>query len=211
VTDKPGVPNPDIFVFDLGGVLCEFSPERRWAALGAASGLPADEVRRRIDDAGLIDLADRGKLTRDEEFQRATSSLGLTCDYPTYRALWCAAFRCDPGVIEIARALHARHRTVLLTNNGPVLLDALSQDLRVVGREFDRLLVSAMFGATKPADVIYRGVERELVVEPARLCLIDDSWANVDGARRSGWRGMQFMSATLLREELATFLEAEDG
>ena len=55
---------PEVVVFDLGGVLCEFSTKRRLDALSSASGLPPHEVALRLDDCRLIELADRGQLTR---------------------------------------------------------------------------------------------------------------------------------------------------
>ncbi len=117
---------PEVVVFDLGGVLCEFSTKRRLDALSSASGLPPHEVALRLDDCRLIELADRGQLTREAEYERAIAALELECDYPTYRALWCSEFMPDPGVIAIARTVRHQARTAILTNNGPVLLDALT-------------------------------------------------------------------------------------
>jgi putative hydrolase of the HAD superfamily len=193
-------------VFDLGGVLCEFLPNRRLAKLAEASGLAPDEVRQLLNESRLIHMADRGELDRASEYRLAASVLGLRCDYPTYRALWCSALEPNPDVIAIASALRERHRTAILTNNGPVLLDALSHNLLSVGREFDDLFVSAMFGAIKPAEDTFRGVERSLGVPPERLLLIDDSEANVAGAERRGWRAIHFTSAAALVEDLQTIL-----
>jgi glucose-1-phosphatase len=195
-----------ILVFDLGGVLCEFSPRRRLAALGDASGLAPDEVRQLLEDCRLIHLADRGHLDQDGEYRLATSVLGLDCDYPTYRSLWCSALEPNGDVIAVARGLHDSYRTAILTNNGPVLLDALNHDLQMVGKEFDDLFVSATFGAIKPAEDVFRGVERVLGVPPERLILIDDSQANVAGAERRGWRGIQFTSVPALVTDLQAVL-----
>jgi glucose-1-phosphatase len=199
--------NPELVVFDLGGVLCEFSPKRRLYALSDASGLPPDEVALRLDDCGLIDRADRGQLTRDAEYELAVAALGLACDYPTYRSLWCRAFKPYPDVIAIARAVRLRLRTAILTNNGPVLLDALTHDLSDVGRGFDDIFVSAMFHATKPEEIVFRGVESKLGVPPGNLLLIDDSMPNVAGALRCGWQGIHFTSAAQLDQELQRALD----
>lgn len=191
-----------VFIFDLGGVLCEFSTERRLAALSEASGLSPNDVRRLLEESRLIHLADLGELDQESEYRLATLTLGLECDYATYRALWCSAFKPVYEVIGIARALHETHRTAILTNNGPVLLDALRHELRNAGQEFDDVFVSAMFGAIKPAESVFRGVERELGVPPSRLLLIDDAEANVAGARRCGWQGIHFRSAAQLKEAI---------
>ena len=87
-------------------------------------------------------------------------------------------------------------------NNGPVTRDALSHDLADVGSSVDRIFVSGMFGAMKPAAQVYRGLESAMQVRPAELVLIDDSRANVDGARQAGWSGIHFQSASQLDDEL---------
>jgi len=193
---------PEVVVFDLGGVLCEFSTKRRLDALSSASGLPPHEVALRLDDCRLIELADRGQLTREAEYERAITALELECDYPTYRALWCSAFKPNPGVIAIARTVRHQGRTAILTNNGPVLLDALTHDLSDVGREFTDVFVSAMFHATKPQEIVFRGVESKLGVAAQNLLLIDDSMSNIAGARGCGWQGIHFTSAAQLDHEL---------
>ena len=207
MSSRSNLSEPPILVFDLGGVLCQFSPSRRLAPLGEASDVAPDEVRQLLEDCRLIHLADRGHLDQDGEFRLATSVLGLDCDYSTYRSLWCSALEPNGDVIALARTLHERHRMAILTNNGPVLLDALSHDLQMVAQEFDDLFVSAMFGAIKPAEDVFRGVERSLGVPPERLILIDDSQANVAGAERRGWRGIQFTSAPALVGDLQMMLD----
>ena len=198
---------PPVLVFDLGGVLCSFSTERRLAAFADACGSSPDELKLLLEDSRLIHMADRGQLDLQSEYRLATSVFGLECDYPTYRALWCSALQVNAEVIEIARALGRRHQTAILTNNGPVLLDALRHDLKAVGECFDHLFVSAMFGAIKPAEEVFRGVERELGVASNRLLLIDDSEANVAGARRCGWHAIRFTSAQQLREDVRLLLQ----
>ncbi|MFN0073640.1 MAG: HAD family hydrolase [Chloroflexota bacterium] len=192
-----------VMVFDLGGVLCQFQPERRLSALSHASSLSVEEVSGRLNESRLIERADRGELSRIAEFQEGAALLGLQCDYPAYRALWCSAFTPNPDVITIARDLRRQVRTVLLTNNALVLHDALAHELEIVGRELDDAFVSAMFGATKPDPAVFLGVEQALRSPSQNLTLIDDSSANVAGAIRAGWSGITFTSARRLLADLA--------
>ena len=55
-----------VVVFDLGGVLCHFRPDRRLAALAAETGLVAAQIEQAIRGSGLDRRAEQGELTRDE-------------------------------------------------------------------------------------------------------------------------------------------------
>jgi HAD superfamily hydrolase (TIGR01509 family) len=109
--------------------------------------------------------------------------------------MWCAAFAPMPEALEIVRAVRVQATTAILTNNGPVLLDALRHDLAEVSCDVDHLFLSAQFGATKPSPVVFAGVSAELQVPASEILLVDDTLRNVDGARVAGWRSVHFVSA----------------
>ena len=56
----------DLVFFDLGSVVCRFYPERRLAAIRAATGLDEREIHERIWGSGLDDRMDRGRYSLDE-------------------------------------------------------------------------------------------------------------------------------------------------
>lgn len=200
---RPSHGIPRAFIFDLGGVLCDFRTERRLHAFADLTGLTPEAVRARLYDSGFVDRADRGELTLEEELEEGRSLLGLQCDQATYRRLWCTAFSPNRAVMALAQRLHGLSVTAILTNNGPVTLDALRHELSEVGACVHHIYLGAMFGATKPGLAVYRGVEQALQKAANQLVLIDDSIVNVEGARLAGWTGVHFRSAEQLTRELA--------
>src|SRR5262249_56752601 len=110
---------------DFGEVVSEFVPERRLTMLAAVSGLPKAEVQRRIWGCGLADACDVGRYSAEEMHDRVCTALGIRLPRAELRRLMCLPFRIDVAVIAIARGLRKRVRVGLLTNNAPLLLEAL--------------------------------------------------------------------------------------
>ena len=72
----------------------------------------------------------------------------------------------------------------MLTNNGPLLYEALAEILPDVFRIFgSRAHASFQFGARKPQPRGVRALARRYGVDPARAVFIDDDDAYVAGAR----------------------------
>jgi HAD superfamily hydrolase (TIGR01509 family) len=115
---------------------------------------------------------------------------------------WCLAFEPVPELLAVARSLLTRVRVGLLSNNPPLLLEALPVYLPEVASLFSPILFSCEFGALKPEAAFFEGVSEHVGLVPSQLLLIDDSLANVSGARRAGWQAIQFTSLLDLRRDL---------
>lgn len=68
---------------------------------------------------------------------------------------------------------------------------------------FQGILVSGEEGLLKPEPEIYALTERRFGLDPARTLLIDDSAANVEGARACGWQALHFENAAQAADALA--------
>jgi hypothetical protein len=113
-------------LFDLGGVVCRFHPERRLLALASDCGLSEREVRARIWDAGFDRDCDLGRYTADEVYRQTRQRLGLKASYEEFRRMWALAFEPDPAVRSLVDSLRSCVHTGLLTDNGPVLRDVMA-------------------------------------------------------------------------------------
>lgn len=65
--------------------------------------------------------------------------------------------------------------------------------------------VSADVGLIKPDRAIYAHHASSFGLDPAATLFIDDSLANVEGARAAGWQAVQFFDAERLRSDLAGY------
>jgi 2-haloacid dehalogenase len=65
--------------------------------------------------------------------------------------------------------------------------------------------VSADVGLIKPDRAIYEHHARAFGLEPKATLFIDDSRANVEGARAAGWQSVQFTDPERLKSDLARY------
>lgn len=195
----PVQPRVKAVLFDLGNVVCSFEPQRRLEALAKESNLPATLVSKLLWGSGFVSRAD---YTAEEEFAFVRDALALSCSYEIYRGIWAQAFVPNAQVLKLVELVRTQDITVLLSDNGPVLSDALQHELALVARPFDRIFLSWSFGATKPDSRLLTAVEEQLKLSPSELLLVDDSSSIIAGVLKRGWVGQRFDSAERLEQEL---------
>jgi putative hydrolase of the HAD superfamily len=192
---------PKVIFFDLGGVVCQFLPQRRLDALGEACGVSSDQVEGVLYTSGLIRRWDLGHDSSAEIHRTVMDRLGYPGSLAELQELWCRAFEPDPQVLQLVDRLRPLH-TALLTDNDHLLLDALPQVLPEVGSRFDTLLFSCRLGAAKPDPVVFTRALDLTGCAPAEAVFIDDKAANVAAAQELGITAIQFGGAAGLGADL---------
>jgi putative hydrolase of the HAD superfamily len=194
----------EVVLFDLGGVVCAFHPDRRLKALSEATGLPERTIHARIWESGLDRALDTGVHDAASAHRALCDALEADLTPDRLAASWARAFDPDLAVLTLVQAVHRRARTGLLTDNGPILLASLPVLFPEVHAAFDWLLFSCTLRATKPsAELFARGLER-IAVPPGRVLLVDDSPCNVEGARAHGLQAVVFETVEQLRRDLTS-------
>lgn len=184
--------SPELILFDLGDVVCQFLPQRRLDALSEATGLSTTELYERLWESGLTSAFDRGEYPRAEMVAAINTAIGVDLPDADLTDIWCLAFETNHEVVARAREMRTDHRVGMLTNNPPLLFETIPTHFPEIAKTFEPILFSSVFGVRKPDPAIFRAVEEHLGLAPEMLMLIDDSPANVDAARARGWRGVVF-------------------
>jgi len=195
-----------VLVFDLGGVACQWLPDRRLAALSGLSGLPPGTIDQLVFDSGFDDAGERGQFSPEAFATELANMLGVDTSPASTVALrqaWAQAYEPLPSLLRVVRS--AACRTALFTNNGPLLEQSLAHELSVVGEVFDDLLLSWRTGAAKPDDEAFRRATTVLGVAPDQVLFFDDSEPNVAAARAFGWRAHRFTTVLDVQATLATW------
>lgn len=192
-----------LILLDLNGVLYHYNREARVHALASISHRPPALINAAIWGSGFEDSGDAGAVDADAYLQGFAAAIG----YNLSEAEWIAALRAAINPIPEALALMSRIRTditcAVLTNNNLLVgrhFATLYPEVAV--RVGDHAYVSAEFGARKPDPEAYRRCLARLGAEPATALFIDDSQANVAGARAAGLSGHHATSAEDLTAEL---------
>jgi glucose-1-phosphatase len=192
-----------LILFDLNGVLYRYDREARVAHLASITKRSADVIKTAIWDSGFEDSGDAGTLDAAAYLR----GFGACIGYDLAEADWVAAQQVAATPIAETLALLPRIRLevscAVLTNNNLLVLRHFStlypEVAALVG---GRACVSAEFGARKPDPEAYRRCLVRLGAVPAATLFVDDSVANVAGAREAGLLGCDYTEPEELAAEL---------
>lgn len=176
---------PEIVVFDLGGVLVEFSGFTTLPPLLQGEP-PAEEVRRRWIASPSVAAFERGALT-GEEFAAAFVgewNLDVTPqDFLDQFSGWALDFY--PGARELVGAVRRRMATACFSNSNPIHWERNFKRFGIP-QSFDHSFASFQLGVVKPDAEAFELIASRLAIAPRKILLLDDTEVNVAGARAAG-------------------------
>jgi 2-haloacid dehalogenase len=183
----------DAVVFDLGGVLLDWSPTHV---------LSADDVEA-LDIDGAQRALDLGTPPGDVRERWRIANPTRTALVDRYFDEWHRTVA-GPNDDVVAILTRLRDRAV-----GLYVLSNFSGELFRQARPrfaflewFDGLVISGDEGVIKPDSQIYRVLIDRFGLTPSRTVFIDDREENVAGARVAGLTGIHFRSAFELGSQL---------
>jgi glucose-1-phosphatase len=192
-----------LILFDLNGVLYRYDREARIAYLHSVSSQSPDAIRSAIWDSGFEDSGDSGALDATAYLK----GFGARILYDLPEAEWVSAQLVAVMPIDATLGLLPRLSpdvlcAVLTNNNFLVKKHFATLYPEVAALVDDRSYVSAEFGARKPDPEVYRRCLARLGVPPESTLFVDDSTANVAGAREAGLQELDYTTADELAAEL---------
>jgi 2-haloacid dehalogenase len=192
----------DAVVFDIGGVLLDWSPDYLYADL-----IPDVEQRNLF----LTEVATRDWNAQQDAGRTWSEAVAeLVGQHPQHRE-WIEAYdtgwlKMVKGVFEDTAELLKEIRALGLPTYA---LTNFSQEKWEVAQEafpiltvFDGEVVSGAEQTMKPGEKIYRILLERFDLDPARTFYTDDMQYNVDGARAVGIDAELFTGAADLRAHL---------
>jgi len=192
-----------IVLFDLGDVVADFDPAPRIAEFARHARLTGAEVTARLSAGDFWRNTDRGACSSDEMHEQICTRLDYRFSRAELLRLQAAAFTLRPEVVRLAIEVSARARVGVLTNNAPLLQDALPTHFPELTRVFAPILYSFEFGCAKPERALFERVAARMALEPKQIVFVDDQVSHVEAARSVGWDALRFESVAGLRCALA--------
>ncbi len=190
-------------IFDLGKTIIPFEIDRGYAALAPHCGLKREEMRRRLQEATIVQRFEAGEVSPERFVEEFSAALGLKLDYGRFCELWSSIFLPEPLVPEeLLEGLAKRYRMLLLSNTNAIHF-AMVRVRYPILRHFDDFVLSYEVGALKPAEKIYRAAVERAGCAPEECFFTDDIDSYVEGARAVGLDAVQFESAEQIERELA--------
>lgn len=178
-------------IFDFFGVICsEISPfwfEEHFAEKGK-------ELRQQY-----LRPADRGDISQEELFKQLSVMAGVSAE--EIEKDWEARIRFNTELIQFIKELRTQYKVGLLSNaTSPFFHTVMA--LSGTAELFDQVIVSSEIGHAKPEPEIYEAMLSNMELAPSEALMIDDSQINLDGAKRVGMPGYQYISVQGLRDFL---------
>src|SRR5476651_1061918 len=197
-----------VLVLDIDGVVSLAQPGSAhpwYATLKQDLDLDYAEIQRDFFRKNWHEVV-RGRLDLYAALNDYFQAKGLSDRLEAFVAYWFekdAVIDCD--VLAQADAWRARTggRCFAATNQEHHRL-AYMRDTVGLGKHFDEMIYSAALGVCKPERVFFTTAQARMGVAVAQSILfVDDSPANVDGARMAGWRAMLYRGPESLAAALA--------
>ncbi len=198
-------------VFDYGNTLIEFSVRQALAcdarlsdALSGMFGPHDATVLRRIREADRIapyagdppeyrenDMAVITRRAVVQLYGRPPSSAELQRLLRARFDAFVEVVAADPETVPVLERLAPHFRLALLSNYPDAAAIRESLHRTALDRFLDPVIVSADLGRVKPHPLPFARMQETLGLPPDAILYVGDNWlADVQGARRAGWRSV---------------------
>lgn len=192
-------------IFDVGGVLVrthDWSGRRRWEEQLA---LEPGQAEYLVFNSEMGQKAQRGDIAQTDLWQWLRSHLALDDEQLAgFRQDFWSGDRLDESLVDYIHALRPRYQTAIISNFDDSLRHTLASTYPAA-RAFDLIVVSAEERVMKPDSRIYRLTLERLGRRPGEAVFVDDSPANVAGARALGMHAVHYKAGMDVPAALAAF------
>ena len=196
----------DVLLFDLGGVLVEFSGVRDLAML-LNGRLSEAEISEQMSHYLPIEQFGLGKLSPRDFGERFVKDWNIELSPEDFlREFQSWSKRLLPGAFELLTLLRPQFRLAALSNSNALHWERNTNDLGLTGL-FDVAISSHQVGLYKPNPQIYLTALDRLAVLPDRVMFFDDVPAYVTAASVLGIHafeveGVEGVRSRLIQEHL---------
>jgi putative hydrolase of the HAD superfamily len=202
-------PEPEVVLFDLGGVLMNFGGLRRLAQLTGSEEGPA--LATRWASSKWVQAFEQGTCDADTFASGITAEWGLDltpAEFLNDFAHWSAGP--FTGSVDLVHRLQGTIQMGCLSNTNPVHWQRHLDHWGIV-QHFDWTFTSHELGMMKPDPAMYMHVVGAIGLPPDRLLFLDDVEENVRAARSSGMRAEQTRGLQEVENALRVHLAADSA
>ncbi len=191
-----------VIVFDLGNVLIPFDYSKIVNKLNSISdGLGNKFAKLYSENYEYHRNFERGKITRKEFLETMSNWMEHKVSIEQFCKIYSDIFTLNENVISLIPQLKKNFKVVLLSNTNEIHEEYGYGHYEFLNY-FDKIFLSHKVGAVKPEEKIYRAVESYTQKPSQEHLFIDDVIEYIEGAKRCGWDGIQFLNYENLIDEL---------
>ena len=196
-------------LLDIGGVLIDLDLSACISAFREVLGFQRiTELLDPCHQKGIYGDLEAGRLSAQHfrELILAESAPGSRPE-DVDRCMYALLSGMQEDTVATVKDLAGRYNLYLLSNNNPISMVRCREILRENGlpseQYFKGEFISADMCLMKPSREFYEAVIRRLALKPEEILFVDDSPANVEGARAVGIQARLLQKGALLSTLLA--------
>lgn len=200
---------PVNIVFDLGGVLFDWNPQKLLQRLYPEAGqLVLSSIFEHQDWKDL----DRGRINQTQAVCRMAARTGRS-EEELHALLHHTRASLTPleDSWALIGQLHAQQIPLYVMSNMPARTYQYLRQLHDRWHYFSGILISAELGLAKPEPAIFDYLLSHYRLDAAQTILIDDSQDNIDGAREAGLQAIHFNGVENCRQQLQQLRQAGEA
>ncbi len=180
-------------IFDLGAVIINIDENRSHTAIKRLSGPAYSKIQADANKTSIFEHFERGTLDAKQFRDFFRGHLDDEISDERFDLAWNAMLMDIPQArIDLLLELHKHYRIFLLSNTNIIHMKRINHYIKSVyglssfDRIFEKVYLSYELGCRKPEAEIYERVFSENNLGLEETLFIDDSRANVEGARSVG-------------------------
>lgn len=186
-------------MFDLGGVVIDYSNADYYAYLGRRHKIPESKVKK-IIEGKYIDALEKDKLSIKSFESKLAKDLGVTKKKIEWYQFYKKRARINVDVAALVRLLHKDYITAYISNIDRTRYFYTMKILDL--DDFDYRFTSCYVKSRKPEAKIFNYVLKRIGIKASEAVFIDNMLENVLGARKLGITSIHFINRRRLDVEL---------
>lgn len=191
-----------VVVFDLGNVLIPFDYNPVIEKLNLLKPNLGNKFKQMYSENYHIHQQfERGELTLNAFVELMLNWLEESISAEEFIKLFSDIFTINNDVVKLLPRIKEKYKLVLLSNTNEMHKE-YGYGNYVFLNYFDKIILSHEVGAIKPEEKIFRAVEEFTQLPSEQHFFIDDILEYIEGAKKCGWSGTQFVGYEKLVETL---------
>jgi FMN phosphatase YigB (HAD superfamily) len=193
-------------IWDMGDVLCSGSSPKSRQAWEHRLGLQAGEMGRIVFYHPIAPELLLGTSHPDEMFEAIGTELGL--NETEWRQLgddFWGSPNWNLGLFEYIWSIKGQYKLGVLSDAWITTREKVRE--RINYDLFDVIVYSAESGLCKPDPSSYSAILTQLELEAAEGIFVDDRLVNVDGARETGMKALQYSERIDIHVEIEQLID----
>ncbi len=181
-------------IFDMGGVLIDLNRKACIEAFRALGFTQIDDYIGEFVQSDIFLGLEEGRLTEAQFYAAVRERIGRKVSDDDIRAAWNEFLLTIPDKkLELILALKKKYRVYLLSNTNPIhfphiVATQFGRNGHAMADYFDECFLSYELHLSKPSEAIFRYLMDEKGILPSHSLLIDDGKANIETAKKLGFK-----------------------